>query len=154
MWKRYSGKTATAGWMDSPVGKTFFSGLPKKIASDLGLSKPETYTGHCFRHSAATIFADAGASTMDLKRLGDWKSDQIVARYVHKSAKFKSASSATIMGVPMAVDNDKENTVPTQGLVLDTGSQAMNISSGNAPVALHFHFTNCSGNITQTWNHK
>ncbi|KAJ8961035.1 hypothetical protein NQ317_019332 [Molorchus minor] len=35
--------------------------VPKEIATYLNLLYPETYTGHCFRRSSATLLADAGA---------------------------------------------------------------------------------------------
>jgi integrase len=43
-----------------PVGVNTIGGIPKKIATALGLSEPANYTGHCFRRSSASLLADAG----------------------------------------------------------------------------------------------
>jgi integrase len=42
------------------VGQHTIGGVPKKIATYLGLQEPELYTGHSFCRSAATMVVDAG----------------------------------------------------------------------------------------------
>ena len=46
---------------------------------------PVEYTGHAFRHSAATNLADAGVSFVNLKRHGQWKSDSVAEGYIANS---------------------------------------------------------------------
>lgn len=50
------------------IGKNKIGEVPKLIASYLNLSDPKSYTGHCFRRSAATLLSDSGASVQSLKR--------------------------------------------------------------------------------------
>ncbi|PSN37552.1 hypothetical protein C0J52_12549 [Blattella germanica] len=52
------------------VGIHMIGGMPKKIASFLGLPNIEMYTGHCFRRTSATLLANAGADVSVLKRHG------------------------------------------------------------------------------------
>lgn len=42
------------------VGINTFGAIPRKIAIFLKLEDPKSYTGHAFRRSSATIFANAG----------------------------------------------------------------------------------------------
>jgi hypothetical protein len=65
-----------------PVGVNTIGGIPKKIATALGLSEPANYTGHCFRRSSASLLADAGADMHTLKRHGGWKSDNVTEKII------------------------------------------------------------------------
>jgi hypothetical protein len=78
------------------MGKNSIGSLPSKIASILQLPNPSSFTGHCFRRSAATFLADNGSSLLDLKRFGHWKSDKVAQSYVDNSltTKKKSRSSS------------------------------------------------------------
>jgi integrase len=73
-------------------------GIPKKIATALGLSEPANYTGHCFRRSSASLLADAGADMHTLKRHGGWKSDNVAEGYVEASVQNKKIIATKIMG--------------------------------------------------------
>ena len=57
------------------------------MAELLNLDHPETYTGHCFRRTAATIAVDGGATTQQLQRAFGWKSVHTAQRYVDESSK-------------------------------------------------------------------
>jgi integrase len=65
-----------------PVRVNTIGGIPKKIATALGLSEPANYTGHCFRRSSASLLADAGADMHTLKRHGGWKSDNVTEKII------------------------------------------------------------------------
>ena len=60
-------------------------GIGKDVATILQLDNPETYTGHCFRRTAATMEADGGATTQQLQRAFRWKSVNTVQKYVEES---------------------------------------------------------------------
>jgi integrase len=81
-----------------PVGANTIGGIPKKIATALGLSEPANYTGHCFRRSSASLLADAGADMHTLKRHGGWKSDNVAEGYVETSVQNKKIIATKIMG--------------------------------------------------------
>ncbi len=55
------------------------------MAKFLGLDSPESYTGHCWRRTAATNAADNGASEEDIKLIGHWKSAKVAKSYVDDS---------------------------------------------------------------------
>lgn len=42
------------------IGKNKLGSMPKQIAIFLKLDNPEKYTGHSFRRSSATLYADQG----------------------------------------------------------------------------------------------
>ena len=67
------------------IGKKKIGGVPKEIATYLGLSNPEMYTGHCFRRSGATLLADSGADITTIMRFGEWKSSTVAAGYIEDS---------------------------------------------------------------------
>ena len=71
---------------------------PKKCAQLLGKPVIETFTGHTFRRTSATIVADSGASLMALKRHGRWASDRVAQRYVSESKRSKMEVSDMISG--------------------------------------------------------
>ena len=62
------------GFTIQAMGRNGIGSIPKFIAIYLDLEHPETFTGHCFRMSAATALADSRASTSTLKRTFRWKS--------------------------------------------------------------------------------
>ena len=52
-----------------PYGQNSISQIPKKIATYLQLSNVNTYTGHCFRRTAATLRANGSGDARNLKKL-------------------------------------------------------------------------------------
>ncbi|XP_066583293.1 tyrosine recombinase XerC-like [Prorops nasuta] len=68
-----------------PVGKNKIAGIPKEIARFLGLNNPDSYTGHCFRRTSATLLADAGANITLIKRHGGWRSEGVAEGYIEES---------------------------------------------------------------------
>ncbi|XP_034939961.1 uncharacterized protein [Chelonus insularis] len=78
------------------VGRNKFAKMPQEIAKFLKLENPETFTGHCFRRTGATVVADAGASIIDLKRFGGWKSRSVVKGYIKESIQNKQKLDDTI----------------------------------------------------------
>lgn len=94
------------------IGKNQITEAPKTIASFLNLSEPNLYTGHCFRRTSATLFADSVAVISDLKRHGGWRSDQVALGYMEDSIdskinKFVEKSSTFSSDIPEPrSDND------------------------------------------------
>lgn len=71
------------------IGKNKIGDVPKLIASFLNLKDPKTYTGHCFRRTAATLLSDSGARVQTLKQLGGWRSETVALGYVENSMHVK-----------------------------------------------------------------
>lgn len=67
------------------VGIHKIGGIPRKIATFLKLENSETYTGHSFRRSAATMLAENGGDLLTLKKFGGWKSSAVAEQYVEES---------------------------------------------------------------------
>lgn len=44
------------------IGRHKIAEMPKRIATYLKLPNPESYTGHCFRRSSATLHPETGAN--------------------------------------------------------------------------------------------
>ncbi|KAF2895723.1 hypothetical protein ILUMI_10447 [Ignelater luminosus] len=72
-----------------PVGVNTFGKIPSDIAKYLGLNNPNSYTGHCFRRSSATLLANAGADVLSLKGHGGWKSNTLPKKYIKESLENK-----------------------------------------------------------------
>lgn len=66
--KYYNGRCSV-----QPVGINTFGIIPKRIAEAIGLPNPDSYTGHCFRRSSATLLAGSGINFLKIKRYGIWK---------------------------------------------------------------------------------
>lgn len=64
-----------------------------KMAEFLSLRNPSTYTGHALRRSCANILAEAGASTSQLKKHFNWKSENTSLKYVDNTTSGKMSLS-------------------------------------------------------------
>ena len=87
------------------MGKNMLWGIVKDVATILQLDNPETYTGYCFRRTAASMAADGGATTQQLQRAFGWKSVNSAQKYVEESqsgaqvtASILTKTSSTIVG--------------------------------------------------------
>lgn len=114
-----------------PVGVNTIGGIPKKIATALGLSEPANYTGHCFRRSSASLLADAGADMHTLKRHGGWKSDTVAEGYVETSVENKKIIATKIMGASVTVGSTSNVMVeePSFNLAKASGVNFQNVSN-------------------------
>lgn len=82
---------------NQPVGKNTFCAVPSKIAKFLNLANPETYTGHSFRRTSATLLANTGVDVLQLKRHGGWKSSTVAESYVADSITNKNEVANKIL---------------------------------------------------------
>ncbi|XP_074103468.1 uncharacterized protein LOC141530326 [Cotesia typhae] len=68
------------------IGINTFGSMPKIIATFLKLANPESYTGHSFRRTSATLLADSGVDLLlTIKRHGGWKSSPTAEGYIEDS---------------------------------------------------------------------
>ena len=63
--------------------------IPSVITNYLGLEDPNSYTGHAFRRTSATLLVNTGADSLALKRHGGWKSTAVAEDYVENCLKIK-----------------------------------------------------------------
>jgi hypothetical protein len=73
------------------VGVNTFGNMPRKIVEFLQLPNPQSYTGHSFRRSSATLLAGKGVNFLGIKRLGGWKSSALAEGYIEDSLHEKIA---------------------------------------------------------------
>lgn len=85
----------------SPVGVNKLGSYPKIVADFLGLEGD--FSGHTFRRSSATIMADGGATTLQLKRHGRWRSSTVAEDYVGSSKLARRQGSEIINGAAGSV---------------------------------------------------
>lgn len=78
------------------IGKNKFADIGRQIAKYLNLPNPQTYTGHCYRRSSATLYIDGGGDITGLKRHGGWKSTQVAECYIDQSMRNKTTTADTI----------------------------------------------------------
>lgn len=109
------------------LGYHSISGFPKKIATFLKLSSVETFTGHAFRRTAATILADNGADVLQLKRLGGWKSSSVAEGYVESSME-NQTKTAQMLSLP---ETPSCSTIST---AISTSSQIIKPSANEVPL--------------------
>lgn len=72
------------------IGKNKFANMPRQIATYLNLPNVDLYTGHCFRRTSATLFADSRGSLSTLKRHSGWKSSTDAEGHVGDSVENKT----------------------------------------------------------------
>jgi len=82
------------------MGKEMLNKVGIDIATYLQLPNPEVYTGHCWRRSAATAFANAGASAEQLKRKFRWKTEATAGEYIDTSALVQLQDASALLGHP------------------------------------------------------
>lgn len=124
-----------------PVGINSFGKMATSVAKFLKLENPETYTGHAFRRSAATLLADCGADVRILKRFGGWKSDNVAEGYVEDSLQNKVNIGKKILGDDNA--NASSSTVTNHEItVVEKHNDKSNYFSSEK--GIYFNNTNCT----------
>ncbi|KAK8815161.1 hypothetical protein WA158_003373 [Blastocystis sp. Blastoise] len=67
------------------TGEKTIGNWPRRIATYLNLPNADSFTGHCFRRTMASLAAENGATTEELMVQGRWKSASVANQYVHNS---------------------------------------------------------------------
>ena len=123
------------------IGKHTIALMSKSIATFLRLSNPEKSTGHCFRRTSATIFANE-VDFINLKDLGGWKSDTVTQRYIQKSIHQKEKICnvlANAINLPGEVKPSNESPPNLLSSIreIEIKSSKENISITNCVVHVH-----------------
>ena len=93
----YTGKNYV--FINAPMGKNYLGKIPLEMAQRLELEDPSQYTFHSYRRSAATVAADAGASSEQLKQHFGWKSSEMANHYITTSKKAITEVASKLAGV-------------------------------------------------------
>lgn len=138
---------------DHVVGINWIRSVPKRLAEILQLENPKAYTGHAFRRSGASMFAESGISSANLRRLGRWKSESVAEGYVESSQTHKRTVSEMLLSdeqtkssltderkskviVTRSITNEKEN----EQLMQDSAEfmeRFLNISESNVTININ-----------------
>lgn len=78
-------KDNTGYYTKQPMGENLLRKFTVKMAQFLNLPQPEKYTGHAIRRSCASIMAEAGASSSQLKKHFNWKSESTSLKYIEST---------------------------------------------------------------------
>ena len=81
----------------------------------LGKENISEFTGHCFRRTSATAYANVTGDKLGLKRLGGWHSDSVVERYIGDSEIEKKKQAKTLAPEPTVPQ-------PTETTKIETAS--------------------------------
>lgn len=84
--------------VSQPMGINIMRKIGQDVATILSLEDASSYTGHCWRRSAATQAAAAGATSVDLKTTFGWKQDTTAMKYLDKSANQRNKMASMITG--------------------------------------------------------
>jgi integrase len=76
-----------SGFYNSPMGIHTLENCGKDVAAELGLNDPNSYTGHCWRRTAATEAANNGATGIQLKHHFNWTDEKMAMEYICKYPK-------------------------------------------------------------------
>ncbi|XP_037051392.1 uncharacterized protein LOC119085184 [Bradysia coprophila] len=79
------------------IGKNKFYQMPRRIAEFLKLPDVDRYTGHSFRRSSSTLYANTGASIESVKRHTGHKSTKICESYIEDCIENKRKRGNEIM---------------------------------------------------------
>ncbi|KAK8800630.1 hypothetical protein WA158_006948 [Blastocystis sp. Blastoise] len=82
----------------SPCEINTIATLAKKIAIFLNKPEPEGYTGHSLRKTLATTLAIQGASEMQIRAAGSWKSTGVASRYIEQSGVSRMEAMKQVTG--------------------------------------------------------
>lgn len=88
------------------IGKDKFEKMPFRIAEFSGLPDAERYTGHSFRRSSASLFANTGAGIDAVMNLGGWKSAKVAKGYIENPLAYKNRTSGE---ADTTSEEEKEN---------------------------------------------
>lgn len=116
------------------MGHNTISQTPKTIATFLKLQDPESYTGHTFRRSSATILAENGGDILTLKRHGGWKSSGVAEGYVEESISDKKRIAEMVQGTRFAPSTSVAASATVTSEWKDSTSSTPELTSPVLPV--------------------
>jgi hypothetical protein len=147
----------SSSWKAQSIGVNTCKNFGYVIAAALGLDNPKSFTGHCWRRSAATLAANAGLSLPQIKALTGHKSDTVVQRYIERSMPMIEACAAGTAVGDVPVSRKRPRTDDTQ-LGRDPSRVGFSSSSGTSssstqhPAGAWRRTTPASAGLAPTYN--
>lgn len=106
------------------VGINKLGTLVQDIAKFLKLPHPETYTGHTYRRTSATIIADKTGDLLALKRHGGWQSNGTAEGYVNDSISKKIEISKHIVEAVGSTSGTKRPPLREKAVASTSGTKS------------------------------
>ena len=105
----FKSREPLAGYFtNQPMGVNTLAKITVQMAEFLHLEKPETYTGRALiRRSAANRLAEQGATTAQLKKHFNWKSETTAMKYLENTKNSKLVLSDMLK--PSTSDKNETN---------------------------------------------
>lgn len=131
-----------------PMGINYLSAIGKEVADVLNLPDADSYTGHCFRRTSATIAANQGATAVELQKHYGWQQPTTALRYIdgtgERSKKMAErlvqASNANMnSGTSSSSAQENVSVVQTQQTVVMQAKLSNQSSSGADPSQKVYH---------------
>ena len=134
-------KSLKEGYGKAVMGVNYLAKTGRMLAAELGLEDPDAYTGHCFRRTAATEAANAGANTLQMKRHFGWKQESTALKYTEETKERARKMARFLTGNEQ---NDVE--VPTLAMpAQSTSGEAVGTANINAPATITCSQTETGG---------
>ena len=130
LWKGCNGGR---GFVRANCGHNVLHDVGKDVAKELGIEKWNTYTGHCWRRTAATESANNGATSVQMKKNFHWNSDVMPLRYVNNTDRSAKDMAALITGHPIT------STAPSTSPVMNLNSEDNGSNKRSVDVDLSSH---------------
>ena len=109
VWRRYY---PHGGFGAAPLGKSTCSEVTCSVATSLGLSDLESYTGHDLRATGCVLMYLAGATLIMIMRAGNWASEAIILEYIRNCDIEVEQRAAMIAGLQNQIPQRIENPAP------------------------------------------
>lgn len=129
--------------VSQPAGMHTIGGVPKRVATFLGLDHPENYTGHCLRRSGASMVAESCGNILPVKQIGGWKSSKVAEQYVEQSIKGKVEVAKMVLSVN-SNDSSADGLLSSSHIV---GNNAIGFSHSHSPGLNITGNSNCTINV-------
>lgn len=134
-----------APWYENkPLGVNTLGSMMKEISKAAKLSK--TYTNHCVRASAITLWSEAGLASRHIMKISGHKSEQSLKHYNDRPSTAQLRNCSDIVSVALGHQNPIETPSHALQIPLTTASS---VNSLNTPFGLHSipnFFNTCSIN--------
>jgi hypothetical protein len=110
LWKQLiEHKNGTTMFKNQNMGVHKLSEFAKLFAMALGLENVDAFTSHSFRHTAASIGAEAGLTEDQLKTGGGWQSLDVAKGYIqHSKMNSENITSKVLFGSTDGNSSKKE----------------------------------------------
>lgn len=131
-----------------PVGIHKVAAVPSIVAKFLKLENYQSYTGHCFRRTSASMLAASGASMESIKRHGGWRSSTVAEGYIDESSTTKKNVADKILSNNILIENNIGNLQTPKNLNISSDMSLQNPSgmsvfnNQNCVINIHNHYRN------------